>query len=81
MATKDMEATMVDVYEWDHEETTTQRDIEKKKMFGMIEASVIANKGNVGMIKKMLRKNAKDPRNYKCHSSFFWFSMGQDDKK
>ena len=35
---------MVDVYEWDHDETTMQREIEKKKMFRMIEASVIANK-------------------------------------
>ena len=67
---------MVDVNEWDHEETTMQRHIEKKKMFGMIEASVIANKGNVGMIKKMLRKDAKDKRHYKCHGSLFWFSMG-----
>ena len=60
MANKDMEATMVDVCKWDHEKTTMQRDIEKKKMFGMIEASVIANKGNVGMIKQMLKKDAKD---------------------
>ena len=78
---KDLEAKVVDVYEWDHEESTIQRDLEKKKMIAMIGTSVIANKGNVGMVKKMLRKGATDSKNYKCHSSFLCFSMGQDDKK
>ena len=50
-------------------------------MIGMLGTSVIANKGNVGMVKKMLRKGATDSKNYKCHSSFLWFSMGQDDNK
>ena len=71
----------MDVYEWDHEESITQRDMEKQKTIGMIRTSVITNKGNVGMLKKMLRKDATDSKNYLCHGSFFWFSMGQDDKK
>ena len=32
-----MEAKMVDIYEWDHEEATAQRESGKKKSLEMIE--------------------------------------------
>ena len=66
---------MVDVYEWDHEESTTQRENGKKKSLEMIGAS---NKGNVGMVKQILRKDAREKRQHRCYGAIFWFSMKQD---
>ena len=45
--TKAVEAEVVDIHEWDHEESTKKREEEKDKMTELIKTSVIANKGNV----------------------------------
>ena len=44
-----------------------KRESGKGKKLEMIEASVVANKGNVGMIKQMLKKDAKEKRQHKCY--------------
>ena len=68
--TKAVEAEVVDIYEWDHEESTQKREEMKEEMTELIKISVIANKGSVGMVKRVLRKDATKPKLHICHASF-----------
>ena len=47
----------------------------------MIKISGIANKGSVGMVKRVLRKDSTKPKLHKCHASFLCYSVGQDTTK
>ena len=50
---------------------------EKNKMKVLLEKSVTANKGNLGMLKRFLKKDATSPKKYKCCASFVWYSVEQ----
>ena len=64
-----LEVEMIDIHEWDTEESIDKRKDEKEKMRKELEKSVRANKGNVGMIKGMLKAGVTNPRKYKCAAS------------
>ena len=68
---------MVDIHEWDHEESTVEREKLKMAMTEMIKTSVTANKGSIVMVKRVLRKDATIPKFHKCYASFIWYSVGQ----
>ena len=70
---------MIDIHEWDTEESIDKRKDEKEKMRKELEKSVRANKGNVGMIKGMLKTGVTTLKKYKCSASFVWYSIKQDD--
>ena len=74
-----LEVKMIDIHEWDAEESMDTRRDEKEKMRKELEKSVIANNGNVGMIKRMLKTGVTTPKKYKCSASFIWYSVEQDD--
>ena len=76
-----LEVKMIDIHEWDTEESMDKRRDEKEKMRKELEKSVRANGGNVGMIKGMLKAGVTDPRKHKCAASFVWHSIKQDDPK
>ena len=75
------EAEMVDIHEWDHEDSIEKREKLKDKMTVLIEKSVTANKGNLGMVKRVLSKDATSPKKYKCYASFICYSVGQAQAK
>ena len=68
---------MVDIHEWDAEESLEKREKLKEKMNLLLEKSVTANKGNLGMLKRVLNKHATSPKKYKYCASFVWYSVGQ----
>ena len=70
---------MIDIHEWDTEESMDKRRDEKEKMRKELEKSVRANKGNVGMIKGMLKTGVTTPKKHKCSASFVWYSIKQDN--
>ena len=49
----------------------------KNKMKVLLEKSVTAKKGNLGMLKRVLKKDATSPKKYKCCASFVWYSVEQ----
>ena len=74
-----LEVKMIDIHEWDAEESLDKRREEKEKIKKELEKSVKANQGNVGMIKRMLKTGVTSPQKYKCAASFVWYSVKQDD--
>ena len=46
---------MVDIHEWDAEESPDRREEEKKEMKKLLDKSVTANEGNLGMVKRLLK--------------------------
>ena len=42
---------------------------------------MIANDGNPGMVKRLLKSGVTDPQKYKCHASFIWCSIDQEPSK
>ena len=74
-----LEVKMIDIHEWDAEESMDKRRDEKEKIRKELEKSVKAIKGNVGMIKRMLKTGVTTPKKYKCSASFVWYSVKQDN--
>ena len=72
---------MVDIHEWDTEESLEKREKLKETMTVLLEKSVTTNKGSLGMVKRVLRKDATLPKKYKCCASFVWYSVGQAPAK
>ena len=64
-----LEVEMVDIHEWEAEESPDKREEEKNKIKKLFDRSVIANKGNPGMVKRLLKSGVTDPQKYKCHAS------------
>ena len=62
-----LEVEMVDIHEWKAEESPDNREEEKNKIKELLNISVIANKGNPGMVKRLLKSGVTDPQKYKCH--------------
>ena len=71
------EVKMVDIHEWDDEESPDRREEEKKEIKKLLDREVIANEGNPGMVKRILKHGVTDPQKYKCHASFIWYSVEQ----
>ena len=69
---------MVDIHEWDTEESAADRKTKKDAMKALLGTSVRANGGNEGMIGRVLRRGARDPQKYKCNGSYVWYSVDQD---
>ena len=76
-----LEVEMVDIHEWDAEESPDKREEEKKKMKKLLDKSVTANEGNLGMVKRILKQGVTNPQKYKCYASFVWYSIEQADPK
>ena len=70
-----LEVEMVDIHEWDAEESLDKREEEKNKMKKQLDKSVTANKGNLGMVKRVLKQGATYPQKYKSCASFVWYSI------
>ena len=73
-----LEVEMVDIHEWEAEESPVKRDEERNKIKKLLDRSVIANKGNPGMVKRLLKSGVTDPQKYKCHASFIWYTIDQE---
>ena len=73
-------AEMIDVHEWDAEESQVNRDGKRKEMIEMILKSVKANNGNKAYVKGMLRAGATDTKKYRCAAAYIWYSIKQDPK-
>ena len=79
MSTQEVE--MVDIHEWDAEESPDKREEEKSKIKKLLDRSVVANEGNPGMVKRLLKSGVTDPQKYKCHASFISYSIDQVPSK
>ena len=76
-----LKVEMIDIHEWDAEESLEKRKDLKEKMGKEIEKSVKANDGNIGMIKGMLKAGVTNSRKHRCAASFVWHSLTQDKPK
>ena len=70
---------MIDIHEWDAEESPEKRKALKENMRIEVEKSVRANDGNPGFIKGMLKAGATNSRKYRCAAAYIWYSIKQDD--
>ena len=61
---------IVDIHEWDAEESLEKRKEMKEYMRIEIDKSVRANDGNPGFIKGMLKAGATDPRKHRCAAAY-----------
>ena len=61
---------MIDIHEWDAEESTDKRKDKREKMIEEIEKSVRANDGNPGFIKGMLKAGATTSRKHRCAEAY-----------
>ena len=55
-----LEVEMVDIHEWDAEESPDRREEEKKEIKKMLDRAVIANEGNPGMVKRILKQTHRN---------------------
>ena len=73
-----LKVEMIDIHEWDAEESLEKRKVLKENMRIEIEKSVRANDGNPGFIKGMVKAGATDPRKHRCAAAYVWYSVTQD---
>ena len=71
---------MIDVHEWDAEESTDNRKEKRDEMIEKVERSVRANNGNQVYVKGMLKAGATDTRKHRCAAAYIWYSIKQDPK-
>ena len=73
-----LEVEMVDIHEWEAEESPDNREEERKKIKDLLIKSIIANKGNPGMVNRLLKSGVTDPQKHKCHAAFIWYTIEQE---
>ena len=76
-----LKVKMIDIHEWDAEESPDKRKDTREKMRVEIEKSVRANDGNPGFIKGMLKKDTTSSRKHRCEAVYIWYSIKQDVSK
>ena len=74
-----LEVEMVDIHEWEAEESPDNREEERKKIKDLLTRSIIANKGNPGMVNRILKTGVTDPQKHKCHAAFIWYTIEQQN--
>ena len=65
-------AEMIDVHEWDAEESKDNRTKKREEMIQMIEKSVRANNGNKAYVKGMLKAGATEAKKHRCAAAYIW---------
>ena len=71
-------AEMIDVHEWDAEESKNNRELKREEMIKKIETSVEANDGNKVYVRGMLKKGATDTKKHRCAGAYIWYSCCQN---
>ena len=70
-----LDIEIIDIHEWEAEEVN--REDERIKIKGLLTKSVIANKGNPGMVNRALKTGVTNPQKHKCHAAFIWYTIEQ----
>ena len=71
-------AEMIDVHEWDAEESKNNRELKRDEMIKKLETSVEANDGNKVYVRGMLKKGATDTKKHRCAGAYIWYSCCQN---
>ena len=73
-----LKVEMIDIHEWDAEESLEKRKELKENMRKEIEKSVRANDRKPRFIKGMLKTDVTDSRKHRCAASYVWYSVTQN---
>ena len=71
-------AEMIDVHEWEAEESNDDRKTKRDLMVTKLERSAEMNDGNKVYVRGMLKKGATDTKKHRCAGAYIWYSVKQD---
>ena len=71
-------AEMIDVHEWEAEESNGDRKTKRDLMVTKVERSAEQNEGNKVYVRGMLKTRATDTKKHKCAGAYVWYSVRQD---
>ena len=71
-------AEMIDVHEWEAEESKEDRKTIRDLMITKLERSAENNGGNKVYVRGMLKKGATETRKRRCNGAYVWYSIWQD---
>ena len=71
-------AEMIDVHEWEAEESKEDRKTKRDLMITKVERSAEKNGGNKVYVRGMLKTGATETRKRRCNGAYVWYSIRQD---
>ena len=71
-------AEMIDVHEWEAEESKEDRKTKRDLMITKVERSAEKNGGNKVYVRGMLKAGATETRKHRCAGAHVWYSIWQD---